>query len=177
MPRADLEARREYNIEYVKKHKVHLDEYHAAYRKAHREENLEYLQEWKEDNPDYDRDWQHNNRDKKSATQRKWVQRNLSKVKAQSAKRVARIAKSGGSFTALEWDTLKHKYHNKCLGCGLSETQIKSLKRTLVPDHVVPVSKGGTSCISNIQPLCHCYRRGSRGGCNNRKRDTMIDYR
>ena len=177
MPYANSEVRRVYNLAYAKKHKEQLKAYHAEYRKKHREENIEYLREWKEEHPDYDREWQKNHRANKNASQRLWVKKNLSKVKALSAKRAARIAKSGGSFTSTEWETLQRKYHNRCVGCGLSEMQIKTLKRSLVPDHVIPVSKGGTSNISNIQPLCHCYKRGSRGGCNNRKRDTVIDYR
>jgi len=36
-------------------------------------------------------------------------------------------------------------------------------------DHVLPVSKGGTSYISNIQPLCQ--------PCNSGKKDKHIDYR
>ncbi len=36
-------------------------------------------------------------------------------------------------------------------------------------DHVVPLTKGGTDDIGNIQPLC--------GACNRKKFVAIIDYR
>jgi 5-methylcytosine-specific restriction endonuclease McrA len=72
--------------------------------------------------------------------------------------------KGGGAFTGEEWLALKAKYSHTCLCCGKQEPEI-----TLTPDHIVPVSKYGSSNIDNIQPLC--------GACNNRKRSKIIDYR
>lgn len=67
---------------------------------------------------------------------------------------------NGGSFTLEEWVALCNHYGNVCLACGKSEVTI---------DHIVPISKGGSSNIDNLQPLC--------GRCNTRKRDEIIDYR
>lgn len=39
----------------------------------------------------------------------------------------------------------------------------------LTPDHVVPLSRGGTNYIDNIQPLC--------GPCNSQKHAKTIDFR
>lgn len=76
-------------------------------------------------------------------------------------RRRARKSGAAGDYTAQEWAELKHKYGNVCLCCGQ--------KKPLCADHIVPLSKGGESFISNIQPLCR--------PCNSRKRDKTIDYR
>lgn len=68
---------------------------------------------------------------------------------------------NGGDFTAAAWATLCAQYDYHCLACG---------RRTeLTVDHVVPVSRGGSNDISNIQPLCQ--------SCNSSKHDQIIDYR
>lgn len=59
---------------------------------------------------------------------------------------------------------LKEQYGFTCLACGRAEPEI-----VLTIDHVVPVSLGGSNKISNLQPLCE--------SCNNRKGDTVVDYR
>jgi 5-methylcytosine-specific restriction endonuclease McrA len=77
------------------------------------------------------------------------------------SKRRARKLLSGGSFTAAEWKALCKLHGNKCLCCGK--------RRKLAADHVIPVSKGGSSNIENIQPLCQ--------PCNSRKGTKTTDYR
>lgn len=78
--------------------------------------------------------------------------------------RRAREKQAVGSFKPKEWKALKQKYENKCLCCGKTEPEIK-----LTPDHVVPISAGGSNDISNIQPLCL--------PCNLQKATKVIDYR
>lgn len=95
---------------------------------------------------------------------KEWAKNNQSHIKAKKAMRKAREAKNGGSFTRDEWDNLKEVYNNSCLMCGKPEPSIH-----LVPDHVVPLAKGGSSFISNIQPLCRY--------CNGSKYTKIIDYR
>ena len=73
----------------------------------------------------------------------------------------ARKRNAEGSFTAEEFQALCDETGNKCLCCG-------SLG-PLVIDHVIPLSKGGSNNISNIQPLC--------GPCNSSKRSKTTDYR
>lgn len=78
--------------------------------------------------------------------------------------RRARILQAGGSFTSKEWQNLCAYYNHMCLCCGRREPEIK-----LTADHVIPLSKGGTNFIDNIQPLCQ--------SCNSSKRSSIIDYR
>jgi len=61
-----------------------------------------------------------------------------------------------GDFTLKDWEDLKKRYNYTCPMCGKKEPEIK-----LEIDHIVPISKGGTNYISNIQPLCR--------SCNARK--------
>jgi 5-methylcytosine-specific restriction endonuclease McrA len=76
---------------------------------------------------------------------------------------VRRTAKTeaGGSYTPKQWKYLCERYKNLCLCCGKH--------KRLTADHVIPVSKGGSSDISNIQPLC--------GLCNSKKGSNTTDYR
>lgn len=82
-------------------------------------------------------------------------------LKTASHKRRAAIKGNGGSFTVQEWEELCIKYNHRCLCCGEA--------KSLTIDHVIPVSKGGSSNISNIQPLCK--------SCNDSKGTNTFDYR
>jgi 5-methylcytosine-specific restriction endonuclease McrA len=73
-----------------------------------------------------------------------------------------------GSYTVSEWIDLKNKYGNQCLCCARHESELESV---LEQDHVIPLSKGGSNWISNIQPLCaDCNGMGGKG-------TKIIDYR
>lgn len=72
-----------------------------------------------------------------------------------------RTAKNSGTFTFQEWQSLCDKYSWKCLACGEN--------RKLTIDHVIPLSRGGSNLIDNIQPLCQ--------SCNSKKNTNTIDYR
>lgn len=63
------------------------------------------------------------------------------------ARRKARELECGPGWTSNEWLELCSKYSNQCLKCGSSQL--------LVPDHVIPLKRGGVHHISNIQPLCN----------------------
>ena len=67
-----------------------------------------------------------------------------------------------GYFTPDQWYTLCELCNNSCVRCGREER--------LSPDHIIPASRGGTTYIDNIQPLCN--------GCNVRKSNIYTtDYR
>jgi len=73
-----------------------------------------------------------------------------------------------GSYTVHEWIDLKERYDNRCLRCHKHQFE---LDRVLEQDHIVPITKGGTNWITNIQPLCHdCNGMGGKG-------TQIIDYR
>jgi len=54
-----------------------------------------------------------------------------------------------GSFSQGEWELLKIQYNFTCPRCFKKEPEIK-----LTIDHIIPLSKGGSNWIENIQPLC-----------------------
>ena len=90
-----------------------------------------------------------------------WRKANPERAKVQIHNRRARKTQAGGSYTAEEWNTLCKQCNHRCLCCNK--------RRKLVPDHVMPIAKGCTSNIDNIQPLCQ--------PCNSRKGARFIDYR
>lgn len=78
-----------------------------------------------------------------------------------SHRRRARIAATGGHYSVAKWRALCRRYDQRCLRCGE--------QKPLSPDHVVPISRGGSNDIANIQPLC--------AECNAWKGTQTIDYR
>jgi 5-methylcytosine-specific restriction endonuclease McrA len=73
----------------------------------------------------------------------------------------AKRLKAEGTHTTIEWIALKEIYQHRCLRCGKHESK---LSQPLQEDHVIPLSKGGTNWITNIQPLCkECNGMGGKG--------------
>jgi 5-methylcytosine-specific restriction endonuclease McrA len=78
--------------------------------------------------------------------------------------RRCREIEAPGFHTFEEWELLKKQYGFQCPMCGKSEPQIK-----LSEDHIIPLTKGGSNYIENIQPLCR--------SCNSKKNTKIIDFR
>lgn len=110
----------------------------------------------------YPHKWHEQNKERDRQRINEWMRSHPEeRVRYEHARR-SRKSASGGSYTVVEWKGLVAHYGNKCLCCGRSDV-------ALTVDHVVPVSKGGTSNIDNLQPLCL--------SCNSKKQDKIIDYR
>jgi hypothetical protein len=108
------------------------------------------------------RGWHADHRARSHDNNRRWHENNRDKATEKQRRRY--LVKKGveGSHTTQEWEELKAFYDNRCLGCGSTES-------VLTRDHVVPITKGGSDYIHNIQPLCT--------PCNSSKRQKTIDYR
>jgi HNH endonuclease len=105
--------------------------------------------------------WGKNHPERRRVSREKWRKQNPAKARSYFHTYRTRKAGGGGSYTQEEWESLCVYYDYRCLCCG--ET------KPLTADHIVPVAKGGSSNISNIQPLCLL--------CNSRKGAKTIDYR
>ncbi len=88
------------------------------------------------------------------AKRRAWLHNN-------AHRRRARQLGAQGSFTREEWQQLREQYNNRCARCGSQDR--------LAADHIVPLSRGGSNSIENIQPLCK--------SCNSQKHVKTADYR
>lgn len=112
--------------------------------------NKEQRSIWRKNNPDKHREEQrvHYRRHKEEVAKRvrDYKEEHPYNFSRYQAARATRKTKSGGSYTSEEWFTLCFAVGFRCLCCG----EIKKL----TADHVVPISKGGTSWLYNIQPLC-----------------------
>ncbi len=109
--------------------------------------------------------WACNHAAQCNARKRKWEKDNPEKqrdVKAKArCRRRALSANAIGSYTPVEFRLLCARFGNRCLCCGK--------KTKLTADHVLPLSKGDSDTIDNLQPLCR--------SCNSKKSTKHIDYR
>lgn len=71
-----------------------------------------------------------------------------------------REAREKGTHTPEEWDALLQACQARCVKCWSSG---------VVKDHIIPVAKGGSDSIDNLQPLC--------ATCNGAKGNEQKDYR
>jgi 5-methylcytosine-specific restriction endonuclease McrA len=93
---------------------------------------------------------------------KRWRRENPARTAAQRDRRRALKMGADGEYTAEQFLALCRRYRNASLSCGSSD-------KPLTPDHIVPLTLGGSNRITNIQPLC---RR-----CNSRKNVKVVDYR
>lgn len=103
--------------------------------------------------------WAEANPEKVKQYKRKW--KNINRERVLQYKRNRRKLEIIDHFTIEEWQRLLDRYDHRCLCCGSEDL--------ITADHIIPLSKGGSNHISNIQPLCVT--------CNSKKGVEIIDYR
>ena len=90
---------------------------------------------------------------------RRYVAKNPERIAHLKARRYAREKGAEGSHTLEEWKAIKDSCGNVCIFCGSNEK--------LTKDHIIPLSKGGSDYIENIQPLCK--------SCNSKKHNHIYE--
>jgi 5-methylcytosine-specific restriction endonuclease McrA len=128
-------------------------EEYRRYYATHRERERERRRAAWERNPEHFRE-----------RGRRSYRRNPERYKPAYHKRRALKLRNGGAYTLAEWRALCARGEHRCLCCGRAAPEIG-----LTPDHVLPLSRGGSNDIGNIQPLCLT--------CNLRKGTRATDYR
>jgi 5-methylcytosine-specific restriction endonuclease McrA len=88
---------------------------------------------------------------------RRWRQKNKEKSRWNFRQYANRKRSALGKHTFEEWLSILEIYGKKCAKCYSTEK--------ITQDHKIPLSKGGTNNIDNIQPLCW--------SCNSRKNATV----
>lgn len=162
--RARTRKWRKEHPEYAVVHRERvLNAYHRkrAVDPEYAEKVREKSRRWYSNNADVMRERYRNNAAFFRSKSKQWRLNNPEKYTALMMLMRHRRLDVSGSFTAEEWRQLKERYGNRCLCCGR--------RRPLTVDHVIPVVKGGTGDIGNIQPLCFA--------CNMAKFTKTIDYR
>lgn len=96
----------------------------------------------------------------KQVYHRRYAKNNPDIIAHLKARRYAREKGAIGNHSLEEWNLLKESYGNNCVSCGQN--------KFLTKDHIIPLSKGGTDFIENIQPLCR--------SCNSQKHTKIIIF-
>lgn len=150
--------------EYVKKEKAKGKEYNKKYperrhnstkkwRESHKAQWNAYMQKWRFENPE---EWK--------VLNKRYRAKHIDKIRVKEAQKETRRRKGEGSFTLEEWNEKKKLFNYTCPSCGKKEPDV-----TLTIDHAIPLIKGGTHNIDNLQPLCP--------HCNFSKREKTIIYK
>jgi 5-methylcytosine-specific restriction endonuclease McrA len=148
----NIEQELKRSADYRKKNPEKVKETQKRYYKNNLEKVAEYRKK-QSAKPEY--------KIKQKEAVRACRKRKPQQYRAYAHKRRAKIKGNGGSYTAQQWIDLCNFYGNICLCC--------KRKLPLEVDHIIPVTKGGTSNIDNLQPLCK--------SCNSSKNNKIIDYR
>lgn len=146
---------------------VRMQERIARDPEKHRRDCLARYYENRDEKIKQTRDYQKRNKVTVDAYKRLYRKTHPEKDAQDRHRRRPKINADEGDFTSEQWRLLCVKYNYTCLCCHTKAEDTP--EGTMTIDHVIPLSKGGSNHISNIQPLCR--------SCNSKKHRKTIDYR
>ena len=176
----NAEKIKEYRKEYYKENAEKIKEYYkenaekiAERKKEYRKENAEYFKEYYKENAEKIKEYNKENAEKRKERKKKWDKENAEKIKEynkenaekikermkeylqtpagkeasarRAHKRRALKAKNGGSYTSEQWKICLEYFDNRCAYTG-------EVLDSLEIEHILALSKGGTSYIWNLCP-------------------------
>jgi 5-methylcytosine-specific restriction endonuclease McrA len=168
MPHKDPEAFKLYQAVYRAGHKAQIAEKNRLWHEANRERRRVYYIEHRDVIKERSRQWRLNNparalakdtvyrethRAERAAQKKAYIIASPDKVRIANARRRAHRALLPADLTVEQWQSVKRTYGFRCAYCGE--------KKPLTQDHIVPLSQGGPTVISNIVPACQ--------SCNSKK--------
>ncbi len=146
----------------VNKYKGKYREYQKEWRRNNKDKISKSRGRWKEKNPEYPVKFWNKFKNEEKYKEAREIKRKRDRERMKIWRKMHpkenyfqfhkwEIRKKGnsGSHTLGEWETLKAQYNWTCPFCKKAEPKIK-----LTEDHIIPLSKGGSDNIENIQPLC-----------------------
>ena len=122
----------EYNKQWNENNRDCRKKYNKQWNENNRERRNELNKQWREANPEYNKQWNENNRELR---------------KKANHKRRALKAQNGGEYTLEQWQECLEFFDYKCAYSGAELN-----KDNTNIEHIIPISKGGTSNITNIVP-------------------------
>ena len=152
--RENREKQNARKLEYYYENHEYLKKKHRGWMEANREAQLQYKREYHQAHREEDNE-------KAKIRTKKWIAENPERHRENVRRRMLRKKNADGFHTEKQWQILLELCDRKCLNCGSTED--------LACDHIVPLSKGGTDWIDNVQPLCQ--------SCNSTKYVDIQDHR
>jgi 5-methylcytosine-specific restriction endonuclease McrA len=148
--------------DYYYRHKEKISQ-----KSKERREN--YSEEKKKEIKEREKAYYAQNRERCLSRNKKWIEeyRKTEKGKYMQRMYVHQRRLIVESLEKVDYNLLKEKFDklgNKCVVCGSCEN--------LTIDHIIPITKGGTNDICNLQPMC----KSCNSAKNNKTMEEFLQY-